>query len=68
MEIHKFFDARTDWFRHPPAEEAAVQKLVDTSGLDFPVEYLDLLRYSNGGSGKLAAHPLWFDLYPVEEV
>jgi len=27
------------------------------------VEYLDLLRYSNGGEGPLDLPPLWFALY-----
>jgi hypothetical protein len=32
------------------------------------VEYLDLLRFSNGGEGPLALAPLYFMLYEVELV
>jgi hypothetical protein len=61
-------DATANWYRHAPASEEAIQALIRETGLDFPEEYLSLLRYSNGGEGELAVQPLWFVIFPVENV
>ncbi len=34
---------------------------------DLPAEYVELLRFSNGGEGPLALPPLFFQLYSVED-
>ena len=34
---------------------------------DLPREYLELLRFGNGGEGPLALPPLWFQLYAVKD-
>lgn len=61
-------DKTADWSRKAPATEEAIKALLTNTGLDFPEEYLNLLRYSNGGEGELAAQPLWFSIFPIEEV
>jgi SMI1 / KNR4 family (SUKH-1) len=61
-------DTTADWSRKAPASEEAIQALISDTGLDFPAEYLSLLRYSNGGEGELAVQPLWFVIDPVEDV
>jgi hypothetical protein len=61
-------DTTADWSRKAPALEEGIQALIKETGLDFPEEYLSLLRYSNGGEGELAVDPLWFVIFPVEEV
>ena len=69
VDLLKIFeDTTADWSRKAPAPEEAIQALIRGTGLDFPEEYLTLLRYSNGGEGELAVDPLWFSIYPVEEV
>lgn len=61
-------DSTADWEREPPASEEAIQALIREAGLDFPEEYLEFLRYSNGGEGQLGIHPLWFLIFPAEAV
>jgi hypothetical protein len=61
-------DKPADWSREAPATEDTIQGLIRDTGIDFPEEYLNLLRYSNGGEGELGVDPLWFSIYPVEEV
>ncbi|MBB5061463.1 hypothetical protein HDF16_006199 [Granulicella aggregans] len=41
--------------------------LIASSRVSLPTQYLDLLRYSNGGEGPLALEPLWFALYSTSE-
>lgn len=54
------------WFRRPPATEASLAELRRIAGAALPEEYLELLRYSNGGEGPLALPPLVFMLYDAE--
>jgi hypothetical protein len=61
-------DKAADWSRQAPGPEEAIQALITETGLDFPEEYLGLLRYSNGGEGELAVEPWWFVIDPVEDV
>src|SRR5215470_16204689 len=41
--------------------------LVFKAKIELPSEYLDLLRFSNGGEGPLTLPPLYFQLYGVQE-
>jgi hypothetical protein len=61
-------DPTTKWEREPPAEIAAVQRLVAESKVELPETYIALLHYSNGGEGELGVDPGWFQLWPVEQV
>lgn len=56
------------WHRQPPACEAEMNKLLQACDLDLPAEYLDLLRFSNGGNGELALPPRLLMLYSIDEV
>ncbi|MBA3946757.1 MAG: SMI1/KNR4 family protein [Herpetosiphonaceae bacterium] len=69
MSLHELIsDPTALWERCPPASEAAIQALVEHVGVQLPDEYLALLRYSNGGEGELGIEPLWFSIFPAEEV
>lgn len=59
---------KAHWDRVPPADESAIQALVEQSGLDLPQDYLAFLRFSNGGGGHLDIEPGWFQIWPAEEV
>jgi hypothetical protein len=54
------------WNAAPPGTEAAIRSLQRSAPIELPSEYLDLLRYSNGGDGPLALPPLYFMLYSAE--
>jgi cell wall assembly regulator SMI1 len=51
------------WFRNEGASVAALQALADAVEVALPMEYLELLAFSNGGEGPLAApfHNLCLD-------
>ncbi|HZS08554.1 MAG TPA: SMI1/KNR4 family protein [Blastocatellia bacterium] len=55
------------WSGRPPAGEDDILRLMESSEVPLPQEYLDLLRFSNGGNGPLALSPLIFVLYSVDE-
>lgn len=55
------------WQSSRPAPESEVADLRSRSRAELPPEYLDLLRFSNGGEGPLALAPLWFQLYSVQD-
>ena len=57
-----------NWACKPPASEAEIQKLVSHFGSNLPTEYLDLLRFCNGGEGDLALEPVLFRLWSTDEV
>jgi hypothetical protein len=61
-------DPTGGWSRRSPASDAAIRIL--TEGCDFalPDEYLEFLRYSNGGEGLLCIEPWYFQLCSAEEV
>ncbi len=59
---------KAHWDRVPPADESAIQALVEQSGVDLPQEYLAFLRFSNGGDGHISVEPGWFQIWPAEEV
>jgi len=51
------------WNAKTGATEAEISALIARARVMLPVEYLDLLRHSNGGEGPLDLPPLWFALY-----
>jgi hypothetical protein len=51
------------WNAKTGATEAEISALIASARVTPPVEYLDLLRHSNGGEGPLDLPPLWFALY-----
>lgn len=59
---------KANWDREPPADERAIEAFVEQSGLDLPPDYLDFLRFSNGGEGHINVEPGWFNIWPAEEV
>lgn len=56
-----------DWQPKAPASEAEIKLLESKARASLPPEYLELLRFSNGGEGPLALPPLWFQLYPTKD-
>jgi len=56
-----------EWRTKGPASEAEIRLLESKARAELPPEYLDLLRWSNGGEGPLALRPLWFQLYSVKD-
>ena len=56
-----------DWLQEPGASEAAIASLRTNAGCALPSEYLELLAYSNGGEGPLAASPFNLCLFSAEE-
>jgi hypothetical protein len=57
-----------NWSGNPPASEENILRLIQSCKVKLPDEYLDLLRFSNGGEGDLALPPLLFVLLNVDEV
>jgi hypothetical protein len=60
-------EPKRKWTARPPADDAKIAELVSQAQVFLPIEYLDLLRTTNGGEGDLALAPLWVQLYSVEE-
>jgi hypothetical protein len=60
-------DPNREWRGRPPADEARIADFVKLVQISLPVEYIELLRVTNGGEGELALPPLWLQLYSVEE-
>ena len=56
-----------EWRGEAPATEADIALLESKANRQLPREYLELLRFSNGGEGPLALPPLWFQLYAVKD-
>lgn len=54
------------WSVRVPASEEAIERLQRQAPGPLPYEYLDLLRYTNGGEGPIALPPLYFMLYEAE--
>lgn len=57
-----------EWRKAESASLSVIETLEDFAPAELPKELLELLRYSNGGEGPLAAQPFWFQLYPAEEI
>ncbi|MCA1575903.1 MAG: SMI1/KNR4 family protein [Acidobacteria bacterium] len=66
--IRRLKQRKAHWDSVPPADESAIQALVEQSGLELPQDYLAFLRFSNGGDGHLGVEPGWFQIWPAEEV
>ena len=49
-----------DWTPKPPASEDEIASLRKVVPFELPLEYIELLRYCNGGNGELNARPLLF--------
>ena len=56
-----------EWRAEAPATDADIALLESKTNTELPREYLELLRFSNGGEGPLALSPLWFQLYAVKD-
>ena len=56
-----------EWRAEAPATEADIALLESQTNTELPSEYLELLRFGNGGEGPLALPPLWFQLYTVKD-
>jgi len=57
-----------DWEKREPAKPETIQNLIDYATDELPKEYLALLRYSDGGEGKLNLETGWFMLWSSAEV
>jgi len=55
-----------EWRKVQGASDSELAKLIRALPFDPPSEYIELLRFSNGGEGELALEPLWFQLFDVE--
>ena len=56
-----------DWTPNPPADEEKIKELRATVSFELPADYLDLLRYCDGGFGDLNAAPLFFIMNSIAE-
>jgi hypothetical protein len=57
------------WMPAGPASENAIASLVRDLGFDLPADYLEFLRFSNGGCGDIPVQPWCFDsLWTAEEL
>jgi len=54
-----------EWRKVQGASEQDISELRKVLPFEPPAEYLDFLRFSNGGEGELALDPLWFQLFEV---
>ena len=57
-----------EWHQVEGASAAAIAQLKAIAPVRLPDSYYALLSFSNGGEGPLPVQPLWFCLYPAEEV
>jgi hypothetical protein len=56
-----------NWTPWPPASEAAIERLQKRVPFDLPEEYIDLLRFCEGGDGDLDLPPLMFRMDSIDE-
>jgi len=56
-----------EWAANPPANENEITELCKLVHFELPSEYIALLRYCNGGFGKLDSPPVLFDLDSIEK-
>src|SRR5260221_4294030 len=54
------------WAKASEASDAEIAELLGSIDFEWPDEYLDLLRFSNGGDGELALPPMWFLLFEIK--
>jgi hypothetical protein len=55
-------EPKREWTPKPPANEDEVAELRQLVGFALPEEYIELLRFCDGGAGELDAEPLYFVL------
>jgi len=55
------------WTPKPPAEEVEIAELQKAVPFELPEEYIELLRYCNGGYGELNAPPELLQLDSIAE-
>jgi SMI1 / KNR4 family (SUKH-1) len=55
------------WSKCPGASADALRRLRAAAGIDLPVDYLDLLSFSNGGEGPIPVMPYNFCLDSAED-
>lgn len=60
-------DRGCDWTPEPPAAEEQIAALCARLPFELPAEYVELLRYCNGGDGPLDAPPLWFCMSSIAD-
>jgi len=53
---HILSQPKRDWQAKAPASEAEIAHLQLQTRADLPLEYLELLRFSNGGEGPFMEH------------
>ena len=70
MSISEIASANASkWKPAAPAAEDAIARLVNQLGFELPPDYLEFLRFSNGGCGDIPVQPWCFDsLWTVEEL
>jgi len=68
VPVDRPVSAPAGWTAKPPAPEAALTGLMEGTRQRLPAEYVDFLRRSNGGTGRLGADLSWLILWPAEEV
>ena len=56
------------WTRVPGATDIEIGRLTRASPVALPQDFLQLLRFSNGGEGDLALPPLMFVLDSVDDI
>src|SRR5574341_204245 len=57
-----------NWHPNKPASEAIIEQLIYKSHMQFPKEYLDLLRVSNGGYAEFSVSPWTIDFWAAENI
>jgi hypothetical protein len=68
MDVRRMlFQPEREWHAQGPASEAEIILLASKARAELPAEYLELLRFSNGGEGPLALPPEWFQLYSTKD-
>lgn len=60
--------ADREWASVPGADDDTLKRLMTSSAVELPSEYLAFLRHSNGGEGPLAAQPYYVQIDPADEV
>lgn len=66
--MNLFSHFKGNWHSLPPAPETEIEELKNSVKIELPQEFLDLLRFSNGGEGNIALPPLIFKLDAIQEI
>jgi hypothetical protein len=56
-----------EWTPKPSADEDEIAELQELARFELPAEYIELLRYCDGGYGELGAPPLLFQMDSIAE-